>query len=86
MQRHRMIYAALSEELKNGLHALCLNTNTQAEILEAEAHTPQGSHWEWQFVRYQLIYFLTPETDGREMNDEWSFETDEIDRGDRGSS
>jgi BolA-like protein 1 len=44
MQRHRMIYAALSEELKNGLHALCLNTKTQAEILEAEAHTPQGTH------------------------------------------
>jgi len=44
MQRHRMIYAALSEELKIGLHALSLNTKTQAEILEAEAHTPQGTH------------------------------------------
>jgi BolA-like protein len=44
MQRHRMIYAALSEELENGLHALSLNTKTQAEILEAEAHTPQGTH------------------------------------------
>jgi BolA protein len=43
MQRHRMIYAALSEELKNGLHALSLNTKTQAEILKAEARTPQGS-------------------------------------------
>jgi stress-induced morphogen len=44
MQRHRMIYAALSEELKNenGIHALSLNTKTHAEILKAEAHTPQG--------------------------------------------
>ncbi|KAH9047857.1 bola-like protein, partial [Lactarius hengduanensis] len=43
MQRHRMIYAALSEELKNGLHALTLNTKTEAELLKAEAHTPQGA-------------------------------------------
>lgn len=42
MQRHRMIYAAVSEELKNGIHALSLNTKTHAEILKAEAHTPQG--------------------------------------------
>lgn len=43
MQRHRMIYAALSEELKNGLHALSLNTKTEAELLKAKAHTPQGT-------------------------------------------
>ncbi|KAH9083509.1 bola-like protein [Lactarius deliciosus] len=43
MQRHRMIYAALSEELKNGLHALTLNAKTEAELLKAEAHTPQGT-------------------------------------------
>ena len=43
MQRHRMIYAALSEELKNGLHALCLNTKAHAEILKAEGQTPQGT-------------------------------------------
>ena len=43
MQRHRMIYAALSEELINGLHALSLNTKTEADLLKAEAHTPQGS-------------------------------------------
>lgn len=43
MQRHRMIYAALSEELKNGLHALSLNTKTDAEVLKAKAHTPQGN-------------------------------------------
>jgi stress-induced morphogen len=43
MHRHRMIYTALSEELKNGLHALSLNTKTQAETLKAEAHTPQGT-------------------------------------------
>ncbi len=43
MQRHRMIYAALSEEIKKGLHALSLNTKTAAEHLKAEAHTPQGN-------------------------------------------
>ncbi|KAI9509722.1 bola-like protein [Russula earlei] len=43
MERHRMIYTALAEELKNGLHALSLNTKTQAEILKAEARTPQGT-------------------------------------------
>ncbi len=43
MQRHRTIYTALSEELKNGLHALSLNTKTEAELLKAEAHTPQGT-------------------------------------------
>ena len=43
MQRHRMIYSALSEELKNGLHALSLNTKTQAETLKVDAHTPQGT-------------------------------------------
>ncbi|KAI0266817.1 bola-like protein-domain-containing protein [Gloeopeniophorella convolvens] len=40
MQRHRMIYAALSEELENGLHALVLNTKTQAELRKAEVQTP----------------------------------------------
>jgi stress-induced morphogen len=43
MQRHRMIYAELSEELENGLHALSLNTKTEADLLKAEAHTPQGT-------------------------------------------
>ncbi|KAN0133948.1 BolA-like domain containing protein [Lactarius tabidus] len=43
MQRHRMIYAALSEELKNGLHALSLSAKTEAEVLKAKAHTPQGT-------------------------------------------
>ncbi|KAI0032474.1 bola protein, partial [Vararia minispora EC-137] len=32
MQRHRLVYAALSEELQNGLHALSLTTKTQAEM------------------------------------------------------
>ncbi|KAH9957921.1 bola-like protein-domain-containing protein [Russula dissimulans] len=41
MERHRMIYAALAEELKNGLHALSLNAKTHAEILKAEARTPR---------------------------------------------
>ncbi|KAI0358472.1 bola-like protein [Trametes cingulata] len=31
MQRHRMIYSALSEELASGLHALSLKTKTPAE-------------------------------------------------------
>ncbi|KAF7966685.1 hypothetical protein HWV62_31439 [Athelia sp. TMB] len=37
MQRHRMIYAALSEELSQGLHALSLKTVTTEE---AEKNTP----------------------------------------------
>ncbi|KAI0630384.1 bola-like protein [Trametes polyzona] len=32
MQRHRMIYSALSEELSAGLHALSLKTKTPVEI------------------------------------------------------
>jgi len=32
MQRHRMIYSALSEEFSQGLHALSLKTKTEAEI------------------------------------------------------
>ncbi|KAJ3724827.1 bola-like protein-domain-containing protein [Lentinula raphanica] len=32
MQRHRMIYSILSEELNNGLHALSLKTKTRAEV------------------------------------------------------
>ncbi|KAJ3733551.1 bola-like protein-domain-containing protein [Lentinula guzmanii] len=31
MQRHRMIYSILSEELNQGLHALSLKTKTRAE-------------------------------------------------------
>ncbi|KAF9524000.1 bola-like protein-domain-containing protein [Crepidotus variabilis] len=31
MQRHRMIYGALSDEFANGLHALSLKTKTEAE-------------------------------------------------------
>ena len=33
MQRHRMIYSALSDELSQGLHALSLATKTAEEIL-----------------------------------------------------
>ncbi|KAI0297150.1 bola-like protein [Russula brevipes] len=44
MQRHRMIYAVLAEELKNGLHALSLKAKTQTEVLAADAQTPQGTH------------------------------------------
>ena len=32
MQRHRMIYSALSEELSNGLHALSLKTKSPEEV------------------------------------------------------
>ncbi|EGO25396.1 hypothetical protein SERLADRAFT_387248 [Serpula lacrymans var. lacrymans S7.9] len=32
MQRHRMIYSALSDELAQGLHALSLRTKTLEEI------------------------------------------------------
>ncbi|KIO25695.1 hypothetical protein M407DRAFT_243987 [Tulasnella calospora MUT 4182] len=35
MQRHRMIYGALDEEFKAGLHALSLNTKTPSEIASA---------------------------------------------------
>ncbi|KAI0780037.1 bola-like protein [Fomes fomentarius] len=35
MQRHRMIYAALSDELAAGLHALSLKTKTPAEVQPA---------------------------------------------------
>ncbi|CAO3617830.1 unnamed protein product [Cunninghamella echinulata] len=32
MQRHRLIYSLLDDELKQGLHALTLKTKTQKEI------------------------------------------------------
>lgn len=32
MQRHRMVYKTLKEELEQGVHALALKTKTQAEI------------------------------------------------------
>lgn len=32
MERHRMIYDALSEELQQGLHALSLVTKTPEEV------------------------------------------------------
>ncbi|EUC54816.1 BolA domain protein [Rhizoctonia solani AG-3 Rhs1AP] len=37
MQRHRMIYSALSEELAQGLHALSLQTKTPDEISKPSA-------------------------------------------------
>ncbi|KAH9892601.1 bola protein [Cubamyces lactineus] len=36
MQRHRMIYAALSDEFAAGLHALSLKTKTPAEIQQTK--------------------------------------------------
>ncbi|KAF8606182.1 bola-like protein [Ceratobasidium sp. AG-I] len=35
MQRHRLIYGALSEELAQGLHALSLHTKTPSEATAA---------------------------------------------------
>ncbi|KAJ7282998.1 bola protein [Mycena rebaudengoi] len=35
MQRHRLVYAALREELEGGLHALSLQTKTEEEVAEA---------------------------------------------------
>ncbi|KAH9949564.1 bola-like protein [Amylocystis lapponica] len=35
MQRHRLIYATLSEELAQGLHALSLKTKTPEELQKA---------------------------------------------------
>ncbi|KAI8900792.1 bola protein [Globomyces pollinis-pini] len=32
VQRHRLVYNILGEELKNGLHALALNTKTSTEF------------------------------------------------------
>jgi len=40
MQRHRMIYSALSEEFAQGLHALSLKTKTEAEAAAAAAVAP----------------------------------------------
>ncbi|KIK67179.1 hypothetical protein GYMLUDRAFT_37235 [Collybiopsis luxurians FD-317 M1] len=42
MQRHRMVYSLLSEELNQGLHSLSLKTKTAAEAdAEAEKRTIQ---------------------------------------------
>jgi BolA-like protein 1 len=37
MQRHRMVYAALAEELSQGLHALSMKTQTPAEARDSKA-------------------------------------------------
>ncbi|KAI6032906.1 bola-like protein [Pisolithus orientalis] len=37
IQRHRMIYAALSDELAQGLHAISLRTKTPEEVDPASA-------------------------------------------------
>ncbi|KDR75238.1 hypothetical protein GALMADRAFT_249224 [Galerina marginata CBS 339.88] len=38
IQRHRMIYSALSEEFAQGLHSLSLKTRTEAEARAAAAN------------------------------------------------
>ncbi|KAI7855027.1 bola protein, partial [Circinella umbellata] len=35
MQRHRLVYGLLNEELQNGIHALSLKTKTKEEIEKA---------------------------------------------------
>ncbi|KAG1862556.1 bola-like protein, partial [Suillus subalutaceus] len=37
LQRHRLIYSALSEEFSQGLHALSLNTKTSEEAQRYQA-------------------------------------------------
>ncbi|KAJ7497543.1 bola-like protein-domain-containing protein [Mycena latifolia] len=37
MQRHRLIYAALRDELDGGLHALSLQTRTEEELQEVQS-------------------------------------------------
>lgn len=37
MQRHRLIYSVLSEELANGVHALSLKTKTPEEVDKASS-------------------------------------------------
>ncbi|KZV85858.1 bola-like protein [Exidia glandulosa HHB12029] len=42
MQRHRMIYGALAEEMQQGLHALSLKTKTPEEVAKAAAAAPSA--------------------------------------------
>ncbi|KAG1775370.1 bola-like protein-domain-containing protein [Suillus placidus] len=42
VQRHRLIYSALSEEFSQGLHALSLNTKTSEEAQRYQAENCQG--------------------------------------------
>ncbi|KAI8136983.1 bola-like protein-domain-containing protein [Fennellomyces sp. T-0311] len=37
MQRHRLVYGLLNEELQNGIHALSLKTKTKEEMEKAQA-------------------------------------------------
>ena len=37
MQRHRMIYAALTDEFAQGLHALSLKTKTEEELQKTKS-------------------------------------------------
>lgn len=37
MQRHRLVYNLLNDELQHGIHALSLKTKTQAEMDKAAA-------------------------------------------------
>ncbi|KAI9488771.1 bola-like protein-domain-containing protein [Zychaea mexicana] len=41
MQRHRLVYGLLNEELQNGIHALSLKTKTKEEMEKAAAKQQQ---------------------------------------------
>ncbi|KAI9251893.1 bola-like protein-domain-containing protein [Phascolomyces articulosus] len=41
MQRHRLVYGLLNEELQNGIHALSLKTKTKEEIEKAQQKQQQ---------------------------------------------
>lgn len=49
MQRHRMIYSILSEELSQGLHALSIKTQTPEEVQDA-----QGTQSAWREIVLEL--------------------------------
>lgn len=40
--RHRLVYALLAEELKNGVHALALHTYTETEWQKKQGNVPDS--------------------------------------------
>ncbi|KAF8973148.1 bola-like protein-domain-containing protein [Flammula alnicola] len=60
MQRHRMIYSALSEEFAQGLHALSLKTKTEVEVLASNSNVKHIIMLEHRSVHYHQIGWHTP--------------------------